>query len=187
MYHALHRSGLAQDYICQDILVPASQADAFIGSITNLWDIFPLSICGINEGTIVPAIYNSTTLGKDGLTTEKFFNVGIYGPRKFLTQTAQDENRMLEDLTTKHHGVKWLYADTYYTKDEFFKIYDVDRLERLREKYDATSLPDLYEKTRTLPRKGHRFWKTWPLPGIYGALSALKGGHYLLKRTVDPA
>jgi hypothetical protein len=88
-------------------------------------------------------IYNSTQFDSDGITKEKVFNVGMYGPRKLLTHMAEDGNRILEDLVAQHQGAKWLYADSYYSRDEFRRIYDVDRLERLREKYDATSLPGL--------------------------------------------
>jgi hypothetical protein len=34
--------------------------------------------------------------------------------RELLTRSAQDENRVLEDLAANHRGTKWLYADIQY-------------------------------------------------------------------------
>jgi delta24-sterol reductase len=43
-------------------------------------------------------------------------------------------------------GKKWMYAHTYYTEAEFWKIYDKPWYEALRKKHKATNLPTMYDK-----------------------------------------
>ncbi len=57
-------------------------------------------------------------------------------------------NRDLEKELYKSKGRKVLYAHQYYTKEEFWKIYNKKWYESLRKKYFANEVfPDVYEKT----------------------------------------
>jgi hypothetical protein len=89
-------------------------------------------------------------------------------------------------------GLKCLYAHAYYTEEEFWGIYDEAWYTALREKWHATSLPSVFDKVRVdlTPKvrrdegwvswAGRRVWDVWPLGGVYGVLSSLKGGEFLL-------
>lgn len=96
-------------------------------------------------------------------------------------------------------GQKWLYAHTYYTKEEFEEIYDTKAYVGLREKYHAGYLPTVYDKVKVDVEKEERerrelmakgfwvavwvvFWGLWPFQGLWGVWSAFRGGDYLLPR-----
>jgi Delta24-sterol reductase len=128
-------------------------------------------------------------------------NIGVWGetPKDVLQVSI---NRKIEEKLKSLSGMKWLYAQTFYTNEEFWSIYDKSWYDDLRQKYGAEGyIPSVYEKVRTkhiteefvgedgkmisvdarLPiEKG--IWSVWPLAGIYGVLSALKGGDYLRKK-----
>jgi delta24-sterol reductase len=46
--------------------------------------------------------------------------------------------------------MKRLYADISYTEEEFWSIYDRTWYRELRSRYGAESLPDVYQKVRTI-------------------------------------
>jgi len=86
-----------------------------------------------------------------------------------------------------------LYGRVFYTEEEFWGIYDETRYAALREKYDATSLPTVWDKVRDRGRKEdigggvrgalRRFAKRWGfLSGLYGVYKAVRGGDYLMKK-----
>jgi hypothetical protein len=129
-------------------------------------------------------------------------NFGIWGPS---TTTGQAEfvaqNRQLEQKVHSLGGKKWLYAHTYYTEAEFWKIYNKQDYDTLRSKYHAQHLPTLYDKVRVresdLPG-AHRgvfesgwkgmvkraLWDVWPFSGLYGVYKAWRGGDYLLQKEI---
>ncbi|KEF56937.1 uncharacterized protein A1O9_07127 [Exophiala aquamarina CBS 119918] len=101
--------------------------------------------------------------------------------------------------------MKWQYADTFYTEEEFWAIYDREGYQKLRRKYGAESLPDVYQKVRTIVADKGKIltvparitgvltgdtslqnlweiiWSVWPLVGVKAVLSALMGVEYLRK------
>ena len=56
-------------------------------------------------------------------------------------------NRKIELKVTELGGVKSLYSDAYYPREEFWSIFDRDAYAALKAKYDPTgALGDLYDK-----------------------------------------
>ena len=57
-------------------------------------------------------------------------------------------NRKIEQKALQLHGVKGLYSSAYYDEETFWSIYDRERYEALKKKYDPNRrFRDLYEKT----------------------------------------
>ncbi|GAD92633.1 FAD binding domain-containing protein [Paecilomyces variotii No. 5] len=122
--------------------------------------------------------------------TPEFINVGIWGPSPWGSspEAFKAYNRRLEQKVHSLGGQKCLYAHTYYTEEEFWEIYDRETYRKLREKYHAEYLPDLWEKVRVKEdvagrRTGVWAWikELWPLRGVYGVLSVVFGAReYLL-------
>lgn len=129
----------------------------------------------------------------------EFINVGIWGPSPSRPgESFKTYNRALEQKVHSLGGQKCLYAHTYYTEQEFWEIYDRDACGKLREKYHAEYLPDLWQKVRVKDQyenqygRGVKGWgvgrgvwgwvkEIWPLRGVYGVLSVVFGGkEYLL-------
>jgi hypothetical protein len=226
MYHALHRSGLYQRLIIQDMALPNKNMPEFSRWLdAELPHVYPRWLCPLKPGEGVsmnPHLRNiplpsgpevdsgsrSATAtdsdeedGNDNEFDNALLNVGVWGetPAPYLQVTI---NRLIERKLKSLGGMKWLYAQTFYTEDEFWDIYDKTWYDALRKKYKAEGyIPSVFEKVRTrdiheevtgedgqLVRKDaklpieHGVWSVWPLAGVYGVLSVLKGGDYLRKR-----
>jgi FAD/FMN-containing dehydrogenase len=58
-----------------------------------------------------------------------------------------DVNRKIERKVADLGGIKSLYSDSYYTRPEFWSIFDGEAYAALKARYDPTgTLGDLYDK-----------------------------------------
>jgi Delta24-sterol reductase len=140
LYQALQSSGASQEHIVQDLTVPLAQASPFLDYLDDTFNIYPLWLCPLKPGPRSPLLCN-------GLDTPLAINVGVWGPRIESYDEFVRQNKEVEAGLRRFGGKKWLYAHTYYTEEEFWKIYDKQDYDRLRRKYSAETLPDLYQKT----------------------------------------
>ena len=192
MYHALHASGHASQYIVQDLLLPQASAYDFINYVNTKFGFWPLWLCPIKLGQEVSM---HPDLANDAYHKDKavsFLNVGVWGPGPSDFAQFVEVNRQLEQEVRKLGGIKWLYAQAYYTEHEFWSIYDKKWYDELRDKYRATYLPNVYEKVRVDLSKGFRgsetwsewlqslLWSIWPVSGLYGVVKTLYEREYLL-------
>lgn len=206
MYHALHRSGFMQHFIIQDLAVPmegggAKEFSAWLDE--ELPNVYPRWLCPLkapprksmsphhpHHPHSAPADADTETKAVAS-ADNMLLNVGLWGPTPPHTPHVA-VNRRIEAKLQSLGGMKWLYAQTFYTEDEFWQIYDRAWYEALREKYRAQRLPSVYDKVRTEfggAKDGHDgragiekgLWSIWPLAGVYGVLSLIKGGDYLRK------
>ncbi|KAI9790321.1 MAG: hypothetical protein M1833_001958 [Piccolia ochrophora] len=196
MYHALHQSGHAKQYIIQDLALPYANAQKFITYVDQALGLYPLWLCPLyqdsNPGITLHPL--GSTGKKDGKSDAMLMNVGVWGPGPRSHAAFVDTNQKLEHKVRELSGKKGLYACTYYTEDEFWGIYDRGWYDTLRQKYDAESLPTVYDKVKYDPKQytteDHStwglwllslFWSIWPLSGLYGVFCATFGRDYLLK------
>lgn len=128
-----------------------------------------------------------------GEGTEPLVSIGLWGPRLPEPKDFVAENWKLERKVQELGGVKWLYAQCHYTKDEFWTAYDQDWYDELRTKFSAEYLPSVYEKTKFDWEAEERairgywlrwlfsfVWRIWPMPGVYGVIRVLMRSEYLL-------
>ena len=193
MYQALHASGHASKYIVQDLLLPEDTAEQFINYVSTDFGFWPLWLCPLKVGSEVAMHPN---LARGAHTSDKeisFVNVGVWGPGPTDYSKFIDVNRRLEQKVRECGGIKWLYAQAYYTKDEFWSIYDKRWYDALRTKYGATHLPSVYDKVKvdvsTVTRRKDWLgwakdvaWGVWPVSGVYGVLKTLYEREYLLAK-----
>ncbi|KAF2501432.1 FAD binding domain protein [Lophium mytilinum] len=194
MIHALHRSGLARQTIVQDLAVPYSSAEAFVDYLNQTLGIYPLWLCPVRDAAGArnsPGV-RTFARGKDPHPDGMVLNVGVWGMGPSEVHSFIKLNREIEQKVRDLNGLKCLYAHAYYTESEFWEIYDEKSYTALREKYHATSLPSIFDKVKVDlappdPRDemwfawaSRKFWDVWPLGGIYGVLSSLKGREFLL-------
>lgn len=192
MYHALHESNLANENIVQDIGFPSSTAEDFINYLDHDFGFYPLWLCPLKKANSSMPLRPRTgsTSGDKALNSELLINVGVWGPGPTKQSAFIEVNRQIEKKTRELFGVKCLYARAYYTEEEFWQIYDKSWYDETRKKYNATTLPTVYEKTKTdlAPSHEGRIRDTWPFPGVYGAMSALLAvysplrGDYVLEK-----
>lgn len=195
MYHALHQSGHSKQYLIQDVAVPCSAAKEFATYVDESLGYYPIWLCPISPVGRSPQP-NFGLFGNQAAeetTTENVLSFGVWGPGPRGRKKFIEANRNLERKTQALSGRKWLYAQTFYTEDEFWSIYDRRSYDALREKYQATHLPSIYEKVKLdMTSKGEDanqswvvwliavFWSIWPLSGLFGVYKAAIGGNYLL-------
>ncbi|KAF2641749.1 FAD-binding domain-containing protein [Massarina eburnea CBS 473.64] len=198
MYHALHASGYTDQYIIQDIALPAPNTEAFVQWVHEKLGLYPLWLCPLrNDGRSSmghPQEFGGAVGGKvDGVYEGEYINVGVWGPCPSSQTEYLRTNRELEDKVRELGGLKWLYGRVFYTEDEWWQIYDKTTYNSLRQKYNATSLPTIWDKvkdrveandaesglTGLLKRKMKR---NGLLSGLYGIYKAVRGGDYILKQ-----
>lgn len=145
LYQALQDSGASQEHIVQDLSLPYDKAVPFLNYIHDKCNIYPLWLCPIKPAPESPFLCNS-------LSTNLVINVGVWGSRIPDYDQFVKANRLIELKLAELQGKKWLYAHTYYQESEFWKIYDKNWYDKLRMKYRATTLPDIYAKTKVHER-----------------------------------
>ncbi|KAK9364898.1 hypothetical protein V1509DRAFT_643224 [Lipomyces kononenkoae] len=195
MYHALHKSGHAKNYIIQDVAVPYENAGHLIDYLHGSFEHYPLWLCPLRQtGKSDCLLYGLMAQKAKPNQTEPtmLLNVGIWGPGPTRRKAFVQMNRDLERKVHELKGQKWLYAHAYYTEAEFWDIYDRKEYDELRTKYHATYLPSIYDKVKvdvTAEVQATRaswtvwliamLWSIWPISGLYGAIHAALGGDYL--------
>jgi delta24-sterol reductase len=141
LYQALQESAASQSYICQDLVLPEETVVPFLEYMDKAFNMYPIGGC-----PIMPEL--RSPLQCNGIESEIVFNIGVYGLRIEPYESFVKANRNIEAKTSELGGKKWFYAHNYYTESEFWKIYDKEWYQRLRKKYKAETLPDIYERTR---------------------------------------
>ncbi len=140
LYSFLHATNISQEYIVQDISVPGRSALQFIRYIQQKIQIYPLWLCPLRPDTNV-------RLSPNYIKTDMVLNVGIWGTSSGDYAQFKSSNREIEKITEELGGRKVLYAHAYYPLEEFWKIYDKEWYEGLRQKYLAVRVfPDIYTK-----------------------------------------
>jgi Delta24-sterol reductase len=188
LYRALHASNQPYRYVVQDMAMPYESAAEFVDFAHDSFGIYPLWLCPLKEGP-TPTFHPHHNARKKG---NQLINVGLWGAGPGDKNEFIWRNRDLERKLKEIGGMKWLYAQTFYTKQEFWEIYDKAWYERLREKYHATYLPTVYDKVNVdIKNAGKQSmrWSSyllqlWPFPGIIGLWKGIMSGDWRIpKRT----
>ncbi|KAH9868797.1 hypothetical protein J1614_007871 [Plenodomus biglobosus] len=199
MYHALHASGYTDRYLIHDVAFPAGNAASFAEYLNNKFDIYPLWLCPLRaDGRSSmghPREFEGRVGGEDAKGSYKgpYINIGVWGPYPSNESEYVRANREIEAKVQELGGLKWLYSRVFYTEDEWWRVYDKQKYDALREKFGATSLPSIWDKVKDRGRK-EDFGKGLKgvlkrlvkantfLSGLYGIYKAVKGGDYMLKK-----
>lgn len=187
LYRALHASGEASRYVVQDMALPYQNAEKFVNYTDDTFGIWPLWLCPLKQSP-QPTMHPHT---KGDLAADQMLNIGLWGFGPTDKDVYLRKNRDLEKKLGEFGGMKWLYAATYYNNEEFWNQFDRKWHEGLREKYRATTFPDVYEKVHVDVEKHHqmvrsdwgmRLRSVWPFGGFFGIAKAIKSRDYHLHR-----
>ena len=192
LYRALHASQYSKSYIVQDLALPYSTAEKFIQYTNDSFGIWPLWLCPLRQSRLPTLHPHFSETEADGKTLKPMLNIGLwgFGPSKY--DNFVSKNRELEDKLRELGGMKWLYAQTYYEENEFWKIFDRQWYDNLRVKYHAKSLPSIWHKVKTDPDAhkkavaaswGSWALQFWPLGGLWGIWKAIRSGDYHIARS----
>ncbi|KAF2261144.1 FAD-binding domain-containing protein [Lojkania enalia] len=167
IYKSMHASGGPEANIVQDLILPFTTAQHFLDYVAEELQIWPIWICPVRHkaedvwGHPVWHPPNATTHstdaidatepwkrkkgnGKDDLT----LNFGVWGAGPSNPDEFRRVNRRMEDKLRELHGMKVLYAHSFYSEDEFWGLYDKTQYERARKKWHADALPSVWQKIK---------------------------------------
>ncbi len=159
LFKLLHGSNYGYVYLAQDLCLPRQNVTKFLEFADTELNIYPLWLCPLKPAAL-------GTLSPAALATDLVINVGVWGEMKPSEINFSERNRGLEATVFALGGRKVLYAHAYYTRAEFWDIYNQAGYEKLRADYHADIVfPDVYQKTSTptLPAR----------PSKLGGLTAL--------------
>lgn len=191
LYKALHASSYSSDYIVQDLALPFSTAEKFINYTIDSFGIWPLWLCPLRQ-TRLPTLHpHCTETEADGQNLVPMLNIGLWGDGPARHDVFVAKNCGLERKLREMRGMKWLYAHTYYTENDFWELFDRQWYEGLRRKYNAELLPSVWHKVNVDPgaqrQAANSSWgpwalQFWPLRGIWGLYKAIESGEFLIAR-----
>ncbi|MEC4889741.1 MAG: FAD-binding oxidoreductase [Nitrospira sp.] len=130
-----------QELVIQDVEIPLEQAPTFAAFFNREIGITPVWICPVAayDPTASYPLYPMTP----GML---YVNFGFWDAVK----TDHEEgyfNKKVEATVRALHGKKSLYSDAYYSRDDFWQLYNEPAYRALKVRYDpAAKLKDLYEK-----------------------------------------
>merc|ERR1711939_529377 len=127
MYQALHESGLGEEHIVQDLALPRERAAEFLEYAFGDLGISPLWICPLKArptAVMNPKPVPSSSKTSSTSATDKeqdkgcpeIINVGVWGQGSRNREDFISTNRKLETTVRDLGGIKWLYAQTFYTE-----------------------------------------------------------------------
>ena len=135
--------GHQREFVIQDVEIPVGRLAEFLDRFDAEVGMRPVWLCPIRQRD--PGV-RWTLFSLDPSTT--YVNVGFWGSVDVPVGTPPGTlNRRVEALVTACDGHKSLYSDSFYSRQEFARLYGGEAYAALKERYDPGSrLPDMYDK-----------------------------------------
>jgi FAD/FMN-containing dehydrogenase len=127
--------------VIQDVDIPIAHAPEFFDFLLRGIRITPIWICPFQSYDLKVA-YDLYALNPEGL----YVNFGFWDT---IPTTHEDGhyNKLIEAKAFALHGKKGLYSTSFYDEKTFWRIYNKQRYDALKRKYDPDGyLKDLYTK-----------------------------------------
>jgi delta24-sterol reductase len=172
-YKLMHARGAQNSVVVQDIMLPRSSVGPFVrwnSSENEGLQIWPLWLCPFHADSKT-AMHQLPSNSSEELS----INVGIWGMGSLDYDDNVQKNKDLERKVQELGGRKWLYGQVFYTEEEFWQIYDQERIMELRKRWKAETLSSIWEKVRN-KETGKTLVSNWQLIKNY------RRGEALLKK-----
>lgn len=135
--------GLFPEAVIQDVDIPLPCAQEFLDFLLREIRIVPIWICPLRAVNSV-ARYPLYPLVPGALYINFGFWDTVYSN---VAHELGHYNRLVEREVLRLGGIKSLYSDSFFTREEFAKAYGIEELEALKAKYDPQRRAlGLYEK-----------------------------------------
>ncbi len=144
LMHYLHKLlGIHTESVIQDVEIPIEHGEAFLSFYHDTIKFLPVWVCP-TRACDPTARFDLYRLAPGRLYVNFGFWDVITGREK---RPAGYYNRQVEQQVIGFGGMKSLYSDSYFTPEEFWRIYNKPAYDALRRKYDpAGRFRDLYAK-----------------------------------------
>jgi len=146
LYRIMHtgtEKWFADNFSIQDYYIPEQKTADFSEYVIRQYGITPIWLCPM-KATQTPQFLSPHY--SEVCENKLFFDVGVYGFAKD-NQKGDSVVYDLDKLTVSLGGKKMLYSYSYYTIEEFWKIYPKEKYQKLRQKYFASnSFLDITDK-----------------------------------------
>lgn len=142
--HYLDRlRGIHSESVIQDVEIPLENAPDFLAFYHDVIRFMPVWVCPTR------AYNKDVKFTLYGMDAEKLYvNFGFWDVirgRKKLPPGFY--NRQIEEKVIALGGMKSLYSDSYFTGEQFWRIYNKPAYDRLKKKYDPDhAFKDIYRK-----------------------------------------
>lgn len=135
--------GYRSEAVIQDVPVPIERVAEFITWFHEHVGIAPIWFCPVKAHDAARR-YPLFALEPDRL----YVNIGFWDViRRREDRPRGYYNRLIEAKVTELGGLKSLYSDVFYERDEFDQVYDRATYDRLKARYDPNHrLKDIYDK-----------------------------------------
>jgi FAD/FMN-containing dehydrogenase len=136
------RGAAAQEAVIQDVEIPVGRSADFHDFFASAVGMSPVWLCPLRLRGERPWPLYPLEPG------EVYVNFGFWG-NVALPPGAADGfyNRQVEDKVTELGGHKGLYSTSFYSRDEFSRLYNGQAYAALKQEYDPDGrLADLYDK-----------------------------------------
>lgn len=132
--------------VIQDIQVPVDKANDFLTFFQKDIGISPVWVCPVRPSKDAK-LYSFYAMDPKVL----YVNFGFWDAVSRDAESSHEPegflNKQIEKWVQSLQGFKSLYSDSYYSFEEFWKIYDKNWFEHLKDRYDPKRcLKDLYQK-----------------------------------------
>jgi FAD/FMN-containing dehydrogenase len=134
--------GLHPESVIQDVDVPISRAAEFLDFFAREIGIWPAWLC-----PIMPQA-DAGRFALYPMRREPYVNFGFWDViRSRKGYMPGHFNRLIEQKVSELGGIKSLYSDSYFPREEFVRIYGGEAYRELKRRYDPSgAFPELYDK-----------------------------------------
>lgn len=135
--------GIRRESVIQDVDIPIDKAPEFLEFFHREIGISPIWMCPLRAAN---ASQQFDLYPMESAKT--YINFGFWDVKKGREALPRGYyNRRIEQKVRELGGVKSLYSDSYFPRDEFWDIYNKPRYDELKVKYDPHArFKNLYEK-----------------------------------------
>ena len=134
--------GLHSESVIQDVDIPIGRAAEFLQFFAREIGLWPLWICPIRPGAA------GENFSLYPMREGWYVNFGFWDVKRTREGYPPGHfNRLIERKVVELGGIKSLYSDSFFPRDEFERLYGGETYRKLKAKYDPlNAFPGLYEK-----------------------------------------
>ena len=134
--------GLHSESVIQDVDIPLARAADFLQFYAEHIGLWPQWICPIGPQP------HSGRFSLYPVKSDWYVNFGFWDVKRTREAHAPGHfNRLIEKKVAELGGIKSLYSDSYFAREEFDRYYGGETYAALKRKYDPQgAFPALYEK-----------------------------------------